>query len=203
MFRMAKRQLIPQLDLNSMQKIHHESIDDVTNPPIQPSAFPTCSINLGNSGNRTQHQIKAAQEYALKYLASLHNDTVIFTDGSALGNPGPCGAAAILYYKGTMADHVFLEEPVSSISTSFHGEMTAIDIAVTETAKNLHQCSRNIHILSDCTSAISIATSPMTSDTLRNPMPHKSSQQADTAKGPQHRHFLDWRPCKCSWKQPS
>ena len=165
MFRMAKRQLIPRLDLNSMQKIHHESIDDVTNPPIQPSAFPTCSINLGNSGNRTQHQIKAAQEYALKYLASLHNDTVIFTDGSALGNPGPCGAAAILYYKGTMADHVFLEEPVSSISTSFHGEMTAIDIAVTETAKNLHQCSRNIHILSDCTSAISIATSPMTSDT--------------------------------------
>ena len=90
---------------------------------------------------------------------------MIYTDGSALGNPGPCGSAAIFYFKGTSVDYTYLEEPVSSVSTSYHGEMTAIDIAVTETAKNLHQCSRSIHILSDCTSAITVATSPMTTDT--------------------------------------
>jgi ribonuclease HI len=164
MFQMAKRQLIPHLDLNSVEKIYHESIEDVLNPPIQLSAFPQCSINLGNSGNRTQHQIEAAREHALKYLSSVKNDTVIFTDGSALGNPGPCGAAAIFFYKGITADHTFLEEPISSQSTSFHGEVVAIDTAITEIAINLHQCSRNIHILSDCTSAISIVTSPMTTD---------------------------------------
>ena len=80
-------------------------------------------------------------------------------------NPGPCGSAAIFYFKGTSADFTFLEEPLSSVSTSYHGEITAIDIAVTETAKNLHQCSRSIHIVSDCTSVINVATFPMTTDT--------------------------------------
>ena len=162
---MAKRELIPNLDLGSIEKIYHETIEDVLNSLLQISAFPKCSAYLGNSSSKTKEQVKAAHAYALKYLASKHNDTVIYTDGSALGNPGPCGSAAIFYFKGSSADYTYLEEPVSSVSTSYHGEMTAIDIAVTETAKNLHQCSRSIHILSDCTSAITVATSPMTTDT--------------------------------------
>ena len=53
--------------------------------------------------------------------------------------------------------------------------MTAIDIAVTETAKNLHQCSKSIHILSDCTSVITVASSPMTTDTYANAQCHIKS----------------------------
>ena len=110
---MAKRELIPNLDLGSIEKIYHETIEDVLNPPLQISAFPKCSANLGNSSSRTQEQIKAGHTYAIKYLASKQNDTVIFTDGSALGNLGPCGFTAIFYFKGTSADYTYLEEPVS------------------------------------------------------------------------------------------
>ena len=90
-------------------------------------------------------------------------------------NPGPCGSAAIFYFKGTSADSTYLEEPLSSVSTIYHGEITAIDIAVTESVKNLHQCSRSIHIISDCTSVITVATSPMTTDTYANAQCHIKS----------------------------
>ena len=61
------------------------------------------------------------------------------TDGSTLCNQGPCYSTAIIYVKVTSADFTLLEEPVSSVFASNHGEMTAIAISVTKTVKNLHQ----------------------------------------------------------------
>ena len=38
---------------------------------------------------------------------------VVFTDGSCLGNPGPCGAGACIFHPGT-SEPVLLKQPVSS-----------------------------------------------------------------------------------------
>ena len=57
---MTKRELIPNLDLGSIEKIYHETIENVLNPPLQMSALPKCSANLGNSSSRTEEQVKAA-----------------------------------------------------------------------------------------------------------------------------------------------
>ena len=45
---------------------------------------------------------KSTQEENIKeILGKLSSDSVIaFTDGSALGNPGPAGTGAVIYYKG-------------------------------------------------------------------------------------------------------
>lgn len=68
------------------------------------------------------------------------------------------------FFKSTLADHTHRDCAVSAASTSFHGEVKAIDSAVEEVLANIHLCSKNIHILSDCTSAIHIVTSAVTSD---------------------------------------
>ena len=51
---------------------------------------------FGSAGNRTQEQMKKGLEDAKKRIGEVPaGQPIIFTDGSALGNPGPCGASAI------------------------------------------------------------------------------------------------------------
>ena len=72
------------------------------------------------------------------HIASLLPTTLpIFTDGSALGNPGPCGSAAVIYINGLAKDPVTLSKPVALKSTSFHGEVAAVSLALGYVA----QCS--------------------------------------------------------------
>ncbi len=78
----------------------------------------------------------------------------IFTDGSALGNPRPCGGAAVVYTHGLSKDAIIIKRPVAMWSTSFHGEVSAIDLAleyVVESA-TLRHSTRLIH--SDCQAAL-------------------------------------------------
>ena len=83
----------------------------------------------------------------------------IFTDGSALGNPGPSGASAIIYSDGLMHEPVKLSIPISCWSTSYHGELAAISEAAKYmrelcTAREPAQRPTAIHIFSDCQSAL-------------------------------------------------
>ena len=55
---------------------------------------------------------------------------VIFTDGSSLENPGPCGSSAIIYTHGLAQEPVVLRRPLSTKSSAFHGELSAIDLAL-------------------------------------------------------------------------
>ena len=79
----------------------------------------------------------------------------MFTDGSALGNPGPCGAAAIVHTHGLDMEPVILKRPISGYSSSYHGELAAIDLAleycVTFTQSHHHHDTVSIH--TDCQSA--------------------------------------------------
>ena len=81
---------------------------------------------IGSSGTRSPEQEKRAQQIADQYLIDAENDAVIFTDGSAMPNPGPCGAGICAYWAGPAGDFESTAVPVSWNSTSYHGELCAI-----------------------------------------------------------------------------
>ena len=119
----------------------------------------------GSSNNRSEEQQEKSKSDTIKFLEELPNTVIpIFTDGSALGNPGPCGASAIIYSDGLANDPVKLNFPISSWSTSYHGELAAI----CEAAKYVYElCSTRdsvhlpsaVHVFSDCQSAIASLSS--------------------------------------------
>ncbi len=83
---------------------------------------------LGSSKDRTPHQINLAKELLSEALdENSHNTVVVFTDGSALNNPGPCGTAAIIH--GRHSDPFIIRKAVSPFSNSYHGELKAITLA--------------------------------------------------------------------------
>ncbi len=120
--------------------------------------------NLGSSHNRTREQTQEAQRITTGFLNSLDNCAIIaFTDGSALANPGPCGAGAALYLGGPHCNPVQLTRPVSHKSTSYHGELQAVDLAldyITSYVTADLTGPRYISILTDCQSALSAITGP-------------------------------------------
>ena len=64
----------------------------------------------------------------------LHNtddrDVLVFTDGSALGNPGPTGAGAVVYLKRYQSMPIPLKKSVSPMSNNYTGELVDIQIAL-------------------------------------------------------------------------
>ena len=67
-------------------------------------------------------------------MEMLHNsddkDVLVFTDGSALGNPGPIGAGAVVYLNGYQPVPVLLKKSVSPMSNNYTGELVGIQIAL-------------------------------------------------------------------------
>ena len=117
----------------------------------------------GRSGVRTKQQANLAKETISNYVSSLPNSTLIaFTDGSALGNPGPCGSAAVIYKDGYECDPMRLRRSVSIKSTSYHGEMDALHLCINnvhDILVNNPQTIETVHIFSDCKGAIESVTS--------------------------------------------
>ena len=66
---------------------------------LQPSKRqPEYWQNLGSSKSRAKYQEAQSREIIEKIIEGCDENTVIaFTDGSCLGNPGPCGAGACIY----------------------------------------------------------------------------------------------------------
>ena len=76
-------------------------------------------------------QIRVALDSVSQHIQQLPLDCVpVFTDGSALSNPGPCGSSAIVYTSGMKHQPVTLKKPVSKCSTSFHAEVAAIQLGL-------------------------------------------------------------------------
>ena len=116
---------------------------------------------FGASGTRTNEQKERALERTRQLIAEISpNEPVGFSDGSALGNPGPCGASLILYTEGIQGQPVTIKEAVSYLSSSYHGELVGIRL-VTQLLRNLSSNSKfeKAHLFCDCISAISSRTS--------------------------------------------
>ncbi len=111
--------------------------------------------DMGSSHTRSAAQTELAAKSVGDHLNSLPPTTLsIFTEGSALGNPGPCGGAAIIYLHGISNDPVCLNRPVAKRSTSYHGEVEAIDLALEYTANSITPGFNSIMIHSDCRAAM-------------------------------------------------
>ena len=57
------------------------------------------------------------------------NDIVVFTDGSCLGNPGPCGSGACIFVP-SQTEPVRLKRPVTNRGSILLGELVAILMAL-------------------------------------------------------------------------
>ncbi len=112
--------------------------------------------DLGSSKSRNAEQKRESTIRAANFLGNLSNTTLVcFTDGSALGNPGPCGAGAAVYLNGTSSHPVTLHRATAKMSTSYHGELTAIHLALSHLCDStLPPTAKELILLCDCESAI-------------------------------------------------
>ena len=99
---------------------------------------------------------KETQEENVRDLLSRlqPEDVVVFTDGSAYGNPGPTGAGGVVYLDGYEAAPVLLKKGVSPYSNNFTGELVGIQISLEFLADVSEVENRNIHVFTDCQGAI-------------------------------------------------
>ncbi|CAG2208734.1 RNASEH1 [Mytilus edulis] len=84
--------------------------------------------NIGSSKSRTTAQIEEGKQIISEQLQSqTPNTAVAFTDGSCLGNPGPCGAGAIIYINDKEEK---LKRPVSNKGSILLAELIAIKMVL-------------------------------------------------------------------------
>ena len=101
------------------------------------------------------HDNETAKKHTHDALNNIGDEHVAFTDGSALGNPGPCGAAAIIIESGK--EPTKLHQPVAQRGSSYLGELKGVELALTHFLSLATK--KQIHIFCDCLSAIdSMAT---------------------------------------------
>ena len=93
------------------------------------------------------------------------SNIVAFTDGSALGNPGPTGAGAVIYRNGMSSIPTKLASGVSKLSNNVHGEIFAIKLACSNIATIIRKDQhKSINIFSDCQAAILVISNMEKSD---------------------------------------
>ena len=75
---------------------------------------------------------KALQEENIKEILDGLDPSCVaaFTDGSALGNPGPTGAGAVIYYNGLEEEPIGISKPVCSNGNNYIGELIGIQTAL-------------------------------------------------------------------------
>ena len=126
---------------------------------LQPSKRqPEYWQNLGSSKSRTKNQEAQSREIIEKIIEGCDENTVIaFTDGSCLGNPGPCGAGACIYMPG-YTDPTIHKQPVTSCGSILLGELIAIKMVINEIQNQAEKRELNnvkkVHIFSDSQCAI-------------------------------------------------
>ena len=144
--------------LNNLEK---EPVDSLDRLLYSSANIEERITGLGSTGSRDKEQAARARSAAEEYINNIPPSAIItYTDGSALGNPGPCGSAAVCYLQGKRSGPVTLAEPVSTRSTSYHAELFAIYLALQYFVESkVYEFSNIAYILSDCQAAITSSCS--------------------------------------------
>ncbi|MEO1006661.1 MAG: ribonuclease H family protein, partial [Cyanobacteria bacterium J06638_38] len=177
----------------SLTNIEQEQGDSLLRLTQRCAESEECTLGLGTAGTRNSEQTSRAKTAAEQYISQIPIGAVIFyTDGSALGNPGPCGAAAIGYLQGNRSTPITLSKPVAKIGTSYHAELVAIQLAVNFIVDSkAYDHSRSVYILSDCQAAITSVCSANI---------HRSHQNLiDTIRGNIHDLLTKGLRIKFNW----
>ncbi|CAG2202636.1 unnamed protein product [Mytilus edulis] len=86
---------------------------------------PSYWSRLGSSKNRTAEQTVESKQVVKDLLGDSTDSTVVaFTDGSCQGNPGPCGAGAVVYSGNSQG--ISLKRPVANRGSILLAELVAI-----------------------------------------------------------------------------
>jgi ribonuclease HI len=87
---------------------------------------------FGNACKRTAEQKKMANEYAIGVISKIPaSSTIIYTDGSAVPNPGPAGSGCFIQHPDSLhLPHVYLYASIG-VGTNNLGEAWAIGMALT------------------------------------------------------------------------
>ena len=86
------------------------------------------------------------------------NEVVIYTDGSALGKPGPKGAGPVVYLNDYKSSPILLKKGVSPLSNNYTGELVGIQIALKFMIGLEEQLKdTGIYVFTDCQPAIKAA----------------------------------------------
>ncbi len=111
--------------------------------------------DLGSRRNRTEQQKILTAKSMEQHIRGLPADTLpIFTDGSALENPGPCGCSAVIYQKASQWNPIVVNKPVAKRSTSFHGDVEAVNLALKFVHENPHLQFKVVFIHTNCRAAM-------------------------------------------------
>ena len=146
-------QLKKEADINNIAK----------EPKFQPGSLsriikkPDYWQTLGSSKSRTRDQQEKAQLLLQTLAQPRANSAIAFTDGSCLGNPGPCGAGAVVNFNHTTLE---LVQPVSHRGSILLAELTAIlivlEAVLLQVKDKLHLDT--LQIFCDSQSAVGILT---------------------------------------------
>ena len=91
-----------------------------------------CLMKEGGKVNTDEFKVgKEVQEDNVRDLLTRlqPEDVIIFTDGSAFGNPRPTGAGGVVYLDGYEAAPVLLKKGVSPWGNNFTGELVGIQMS--------------------------------------------------------------------------
>ncbi|VDI53589.1 Hypothetical predicted protein [Mytilus galloprovincialis] len=118
--------------------------------------------NIGSSKSRTTDQIEEGKQIISEQLKSqTPNTAVAFTDGSCFGNPGPCGAGAIIYINDQEEK---LKRPVSNKGSILLAELIAIKIVLDYIESFSKEQIDTLTLFSDSQTALGILTLNWKSD---------------------------------------
>ncbi|XP_035696811.1 uncharacterized protein LOC118430208 [Branchiostoma floridae] len=96
-----------------------------------------------------------AKEEIAQLLQSIKQTktTVVFTDGSSLGNPGPTGCSAVIYEHWGRTEPYTVKKPVAAKSNNYEGELQGLHLALSTLSKR-ERSEERVLILCDCKAAI-------------------------------------------------
>ena len=157
-YQMAQRSILKEHNITEVESAKSERLVDLHVPSLTEVKIPL--ENVGSSKSRSTEQSERARNIIIQDLQADNSDITAFTDGSALGNPGPCGAGAAVYIGSLESNPIDLIAPVSKHSSSFSGELSAILLVLNFLVDYIQVHTFNkLRIFCDCQSVISVVTS--------------------------------------------
>ncbi|XP_035685694.1 uncharacterized protein LOC118422282 [Branchiostoma floridae] len=118
--------------------------------------------------------------------------TVVFTDGSSLGNPGPTGCAAVIYEQWGVTEPYTVRKPVAAKSNNYEGELQGIYLAL-NTLHRSQSKNRRILILCDCKAALENVSSLQQAEAY-NDLVNAARQRLFEIQQKGHNIQIEWCP---------
>jgi ribonuclease HI len=158
-------------------------------------------LEVGSSNNRSADQKLLAKDIITNQIKTCNNtDYLCLTDGSALNNPGPTGAGAIILQDGPNSTPLPIGKSVSKFSDNIHGEIVGIQLASHHALTTLNHYHSSLRFFIDCQAVIHdiiSASVPANHHIIVNDIRSTLKQIQTTFNIPIHIH---WTPAHCQIK---